>query len=151
MHYCDFNIHDHQRSEATNGRQPTMGSRLERLNDFKLGRSGISLFDLNFVITWTRQVNSYFSAPCSSIKVLPVCGKKKMYETSPHGPREAVPRSMDIDRDRMTVEFASKVADLGNWDSMERILFSHKTMTMISNQNLYETRNPYDVDYLHKK
>ena len=58
---------------------------------------------------------------------------------------------MDIDRDRMTVEFASKVADLGNWDSMERILFSHKTMTMISNQNLYETRNPYDGDDLHKK
>ena len=57
---------------------------------------------------------------------------------------------MDIDRDRMTVEFASKVADLGNWDLMERILFSHKTMTMISNQNLYETRNPQDGDYLHK-
>ena len=73
-----------------------------------------------------------------------------MYEESPHGPREAVPRSMDIDRDRMTVEFASKVADLGNWDSMERILFSHKTMTMISNQNLYKTRNPYIGDYLHE-
>ena len=58
---------------------------------------------------------------------------------------------MDIDRDRMTVEFASKVADLGNWDSMERILFSHKTMTMISNQCFYERRNPYDGDDLHKK
>ena len=53
---------------------------------------------------------------------------------------------MDIDRDRMTVEFASKVADLGNWDSMERILFSHKTMTMISNQCLYEKRNPWGWD-----
>ena len=57
-----------------------------------------------------------------------MCGK---------GPQEAVSRSMDIDRDRMTVEFASKVADLGNWAPMERILFSHKTMTMISGQNLY--------------
>ena len=55
---------------------------------------------------------------------------------------------MDIDRDRMTVEFASKVADLGNWDSMERILFSHKTMTMISNQCFYERRNPKDKDDL---
>ena len=49
---------------------------------------------------------------------------------------------MDIDRDRMTVEFASKVADLGNWDLMERILFSHKTMTMKSAQNLYGDSKP---------
>ena len=89
--YCDFNTHDHQRSEATNGLQPTMGSRLERLNDFKLGRSGISLFDLNFVITWTRQVNSYFSSPCSSIKVLPVCGKKKCTRRVPMVPERQSP------------------------------------------------------------
>ena len=53
---------------------------------------------------------------------------------------------MDIDRDRMTVEFASKVADLGNWNLMERILFSHKTMTMISAQNLYGRPNPDECD-----
>ena len=53
---------------------------------------------------------------------------------------------MDIDRDRMTVEFASKVADLGNWDLMERILFSHKTMTMKSAQNLYGEPKPEECD-----
>ena len=88
---CDFNIHDHQRSEATNGRQPTIGSRLERLNDFKLGRSGISLFDLNFVITWTTQVNSYFSDACSSIKVLPVCGNKICTRRVPMVPERQSP------------------------------------------------------------
>ena len=62
------------------------------------------------------------------------------------GPQEAVSRSMDIDRDRMTVEFASKVADLGNWDLMERILFSHKTMTVISSQNLYGDPKPDECD-----
>ena len=58
---------------------------------------------------------------------------------------------MDIDRDRMTVEFASKVADLGNWDLMERILFSHKTMTMKSAQNLYGEAKPDECDEMFQK